>query len=292
MKADVKKFTRRSGENSIRLILESDDFGFCHASNSAHINAFRKGVLTVAELLVPSPWFDEAAEWCRTNPQFDVGIHLTLTCEWKPFRWKPILPYDQVSSLVDEDGHFYPTTTQLLAANPSLEEAEKELRAQTKYALKQGVLPSHLSTHMGAAQSTLNFRKLLNRISKEFSLPLDYDLMIDLKIKPLWDLLGDLDNVPARELEGVFTSTLKKLEPGTYINIFHICMDTPEFQALSYADPSIYSYYGRWAYIDRPKLYEIYTSHNVNKLVDEVGIKLTSYRELVGRSIINKTDEK
>lgn len=281
MKVNVNKFARGSGGDSIRLVLESDDFGFCHASNSAHINAFRKGILTVAELLVPSPWFDEAAEWCRTNPQFDVGIHLTLTCEWQPFRWKPISPYDQVSSLVDEDGYFYPTVTQFLAANPSVEEAEKELWAQIKYALKRGVLPSHLSAHMGAAKSTLNFRKMLNRISKEFGLPLDYDLMIGLKIKPLWDLLGDLNNVPAAELKGIFTSILKKLEPGIYVNIFHISMDTPEFQALSYADPSIYSYYGRWAYIHRPTLYEIYTSPKVKKLIDELGIELTSYRELM-----------
>jgi hypothetical protein len=34
--------------------------------------------------------FPEAAEMAAVNRQFDVGVHLTLNSEKRPYRWRPL----------------------------------------------------------------------------------------------------------------------------------------------------------------------------------------------------------
>ena len=65
------------------LIINADDFGMCHAENVATMDLLLHGSISSATVMVPCPWFSEAAEFCRNNPQSDVGIHLTLTSDWK-----------------------------------------------------------------------------------------------------------------------------------------------------------------------------------------------------------------
>ncbi|MFC1597153.1 ChbG/HpnK family deacetylase [Planctomycetota bacterium] len=43
----------------------------------------------------------------RENPALDVGVHLTLTSEWENCKWGPVT---EAPSLVDRQGHFFPTT--------------------------------------------------------------------------------------------------------------------------------------------------------------------------------------
>lgn len=40
------------------------------------------------------------------NPKYDCGIHLTLTCEWLNYKFRPVLPASEGPFLIDEDGHF------------------------------------------------------------------------------------------------------------------------------------------------------------------------------------------
>ena len=39
--------------------------------------------------MVPCPWFPYAATLWRNCPTADVGLHLTLTSEWRTYRWAP-----------------------------------------------------------------------------------------------------------------------------------------------------------------------------------------------------------
>src|SRR5687767_15880420 len=89
----------------IRLIVKGDDMGAAHGINVGTIDAFKQGVLSTTNVIVPGPWFLEAARLLKENPGLDAGVHLTLTSEWDSVKWRPLT---QVPSLVDEDGYLMP----------------------------------------------------------------------------------------------------------------------------------------------------------------------------------------
>ena len=95
--------------DSIRLLLRGDDIGSSHTANVACIESYREGIVQSIEVMVPCPWFNEAAMMLRENPGLDVGVHLTLTSEWEFYKWGPLT---QAPSLVDERGNFLPMTSQ------------------------------------------------------------------------------------------------------------------------------------------------------------------------------------
>ena len=100
---------RSDDSEAIRLIVRGDDIGSSHAANGACIRCYRDGIVRSVEVMVSAPWFNEAARMLNENPQLDVGVHLTLTSEWENCKWGPLT---EAPSLVDEQGHFYPMTSQ------------------------------------------------------------------------------------------------------------------------------------------------------------------------------------
>ena len=86
------------------LIINADDFGMCHDQNEGVIRGLTDGLFTSSTILVTCPWFEEAADFARTNPAADLGVHLTLTAEWDRYKWGPVLGRRAVPSLVDERG--------------------------------------------------------------------------------------------------------------------------------------------------------------------------------------------
>src|SRR5580700_9296108 len=92
------------------LILNADDFGLTQGINCGIIRAHRDGILTSATLMATAPAFDHAVEQARANPTLGVGCHLVLT------GGSAAAPWEQIPSLVDEDGHL-PQSLAVLVAN-------------------------------------------------------------------------------------------------------------------------------------------------------------------------------
>ncbi len=88
------------------LLIRADDISMAHAANDACIAVYEKGICRSVELMVPCPWFAEAALLLRERPEYDVGVHLTLTSEWQHLKWGPLTC---APSLVAKDGYFYCT---------------------------------------------------------------------------------------------------------------------------------------------------------------------------------------
>ncbi len=128
-------------------IVHCDDIGMCHAANEGAFEALARGPATCGSLMVPCPWFPEAAERARRDPGLDLGVHLTLNAEWPGYRWGPVAGASAVPSLVDADGYLHATTLETVQrAEPR--EVEIELRAQVQRAEAAGVDVTHLDVHM------------------------------------------------------------------------------------------------------------------------------------------------
>jgi predicted glycoside hydrolase/deacetylase ChbG (UPF0249 family) len=151
------------------LIIHIDDFGVCHSANAATIQALETGVATCASVMVPCPAFQEAADYCAKNPDADIGVHLTFTNEYAEYNWGPVAPAEKVPSLVNGQGHFYPTTQEVWQHGRP-EHIEIEMRAQIEKALAAGMQPTHLDSHMGVLFGPKFIRAYL-RVAREYRLP-------------------------------------------------------------------------------------------------------------------------
>lgn len=150
-------------------IVHADDIGMCHAANEGAFDALAHGVVSCGSIMVPCPWFREAAERARANPGLDLGVHLTLNSEWPHYRWGPVASRDRVASLLDDQG-FLPRTAVEVARQAKPEHVEIELRAQIDTALAAGIDVTHLDSHMGTVLFP-PFVEVYAKLAAEYRLP-------------------------------------------------------------------------------------------------------------------------
>jgi len=117
-------------QSPIELCVRGDDMGHALDVNRAFIKAHTEGILTSASVMPPAPYFDDAVARLKAHPKLAPGIHTTLMAV---IPMRPILPPDEVPSLVAPDGFFHRGLDDFLRAKPKIEEVEKEIRAQIKH---------------------------------------------------------------------------------------------------------------------------------------------------------------
>lgn len=256
-------------EQFVELIVRGDDMGMTHSANEAFELAFNRGILTAGGLIVPSPWFEDAARRCRENRLWSVGVHLCVNAEWQDYRWGPVLPYNLVSSLVDKDGYFFPTAQAFLDNNPKVEELERELRAQVDRALDRGLRLDYLDTHMDSLETREEYRAVVRKIAREYGLPISGDCGEDREFFDIYAVKPELK-------EKVLIEKLQTAKPGLYLLVVHPGLDTPEERAIVDLNPDglkdVYKY--------RSADVKAITSPRVKKVIARRNIKLLSYRDL------------
>ncbi len=151
-------------------VVHVDDLGMSHAANEGGFAALEAGPATCGSIMVPCPWFPDAAARARANPSLDLGVHLTLNAEHNSFRWGPVLGSAAVPTLVDEAGYL-PKTVEEVVANADLSEVERELRAQIDRAVNAGVDVTHLDSHMGTMFHR-GFFDLYLQLGRDYQVPL------------------------------------------------------------------------------------------------------------------------
>jgi predicted glycoside hydrolase/deacetylase ChbG (UPF0249 family) len=150
-------------------VIHCDDIGMCHAANEGSFEALRGGPATCGSIMVPCPWFEEAAVLAAQRPGLDLGVHLTLTAEWINYRWGPVASRDTVPSLLDASGCF-PRTALEVAKNAKPEEVEIELRAQIEKALAAGIDVTHIDSHMGTVFFP-QFVPVYAKLARDYRIP-------------------------------------------------------------------------------------------------------------------------
>ncbi|UNK18881.1 polysaccharide deacetylase family protein [Paenibacillus sp. N3/727] len=140
-----------------RLIINCDDFGQSAAMNKAIMHILEEGKASSATIMAPAPGFEEAADWSARRKQRNVGLHLTMTCEFEMLRWSSLTGH---SSLHDENGYQYRTVKEF-EQGAETKAVIKEIEAQFNLVKKAGINISHVDNHMGSLYGMETGRSLL-----------------------------------------------------------------------------------------------------------------------------------
>ncbi|WP_276503450.1 ChbG/HpnK family deacetylase [Terrimonas pollutisoli] len=213
-----------SQKDSPRLLLRLDDNGMNHAVTKAIEQVAATGIPFSTSVMFACPWYQEAVAVLKKYPKISVGVHLTLNSEWKYFRWGPVLGQTAVSSLVDSNGYFHPSTTAFLQSNYKLEEVERELEAQIDRAIRSGLQIDYVDYHMGTATATPELRAIVEKLAKKYKLGIsryfgeNYYTMFD---------------TPVEQKKNDFLTRMQQLSTDK-VNLFvmHVAEATPEMNAL------------------------------------------------------------
>ncbi len=271
------------------LIIHADDAGMSHSANRGTIDAMEQGIVSSASIMVPCPWFVEMAEYAKNNPQRDFGVHLTLTCEWKKYRWGTVASRDQVPSLLDPDGYMW-SSTKLVAKHAKAEEVEIELRAQIDRAKQFGVPITHLDTHMGSVLGRPDLGMVYVKLGLEYDMPILFIRQMDpeqAKEYPALALAGQavlkllderrlpvLDQLaqfygeqPGKTRREAYLDALRDLPPGVSQLIIHCGYDDAELQGITNSSRQ------------RDEDRQVFSDPEVIKFIEQQGIKVIGWKQ-------------
>jgi predicted glycoside hydrolase/deacetylase ChbG (UPF0249 family) len=266
------------------LLVHMDDIGVAHSVNEASIAAFETGLVPSGSIMVPCPWFPEIAAYAREHPDVDLGLHLTLTSEWKHYRWGTVLPASEVPTLLDAQGFLYATTEEAVQ-HMDVGETEAEIRAQVERALAFGIQPTHLDAHMGTLFQTPALFEAYLRVGRDYRIPVFVPGDALRQQAPhLMDLLTPDDvvldhfamagpQVPAEGWDAFYTRLLENLQPGVTEIIIHAALDDAEMRAVTVDHPD---YGAAW----RQRDFDFFTSDAFKQLLEQHDVQLITWREI------------
>lgn len=290
-----------------RLIVNADDFGFTSGVNRAIVEAHTRGIVTSSTLMANSTAFGEAVQLAHTLPKLSVGCHIVL------IDGEPVLPPSQIPSLVASsslDGSRFRDGLKAFAAraltgrmNP--EEIEAETEAQIRKIQAAGIAVSHVDTHkhthlfpsiLGAvlrAAKTCGVKAVRNPFGPR--LPLRSS---ELLARPgLWTRVAEVQVL--RRFAGKFRAAVARegfaAPDGTLGIDVTGALDETLFHAIASSIPE-----GTWEFVCHPgyndsdlqaartRLREsretelrVLTLSSARELLDQAGIQLISYHDLV-----------
>src|SRR6266478_5763652 len=265
------------------LIVHADDVGVTHSVNAATIKALDSGLVNSASLMVPCPWFPEIAEYAKSHPAVDFGLHLTLTSERVYYRWRPVASNDKVRSLVDENGYFHHDWAATTRIDPK--EVDLELRAQIDRAYAMGTRPTHLDSHQYRLfDNGKELFEVVVRIARDYKLPLfvardwfaerpylekglgpadillDHTITIDPGVAP--DKWADF-----------YKNALQNLKPGVTEFVIHLGFADDELTSATLDRDT-------WGAAWRQRDFDFFTSQEFRQLLAAQNIKLITWREI------------
>ena len=265
------------------LIVHADDVGMTHSVNAATIKALDTGLVNSASIMVPCPWFPEIADYAKSHPDIDFGLHLTLTSERVYYRWGPVAPKDKVPSLVDENGYFHHDWSPQTHIDPK--DAEIELRAQIDRAYAMGIHPTHLDSHQYRLISSGNeLFEVFLRVAHAYKLPffVTHDWFAENPYLAPSLSFNDivLDHtvtistpVPREKWNDFYKTALRDIQPGVTEFVIHVAFADDEMKAATRERDT-------WGAAWRQRDFDFFTSQEFRRLLQEQNIRLVTWRQL------------
>lgn len=267
------------------LMIHADDAGLSHSENLATIEGLQMGSINSYSIMVPCQGFEEIADFALKYPQFDYGIHLTLTCEWKDYKFGPVAPLKNVESLADSNGHFYKNRS-LLKSSAKVDEVEIELIAQIEKALDYGLKPTHLDSHMYSLGINDEFISVYKKVGQKYGLPIliNKDLLKsidssyqnsigsdDFIVDKVY--VGEYKDFEKDSLSNYYDFILNNLDAGLNMILIHPAFDDIEMQRITEDHPNFGS---RWRQID----FDFFTSQKCKSILKENDTKMISWNQI------------
>ena len=276
------------------IMLHADDIGMCPEANTAAEQQLTSGVIQSAAVMIPCPNAEEFITWAKNNPAMDVGLHLTLTSEWKTHRWGTVTEAAEVPGLLDEDKMMWHTVLQVVQ-HASADEVEKEIRAQIEQSIAWGHNPDHIDTHMGTLFGDPSYVKAYIKVAQEYRIPANIidiskpEVLAEFRSKgyPMDDSvvkmvetysLPKLDYFTSapkadtyEEKIGSFKELIQSLEPGLTEIIFHPSVLTENLKGIT----------GSWQ--QRSWEAQMFSDPDLIQFFKDEGIIFTNWKEIMQR---------
>jgi chitin disaccharide deacetylase len=274
--------------NDIIVIVNMDDVGLHRDATEASFAAFKAGMVKSGSIMMPCPNIDLVMAWWKKHPSADLGIHLTLTCEWGPnYPWKPLLPKSMVPSLYNALGLMWASAEELWK-HASLHDIRRELEAQIESVIEQGMSPTHIDHHMDFYYRPELFALVMD-LSRKYALPMRVWKQRRYAFPFLKHSLGQL-----RKLGYVFPDTqigfynmtfeeggmesrkaryykyLHSLKPGVHNIKVHVALHTPELASIM----------GEQHAAVRQNDFDVWSSSETRKLAENLGVIFIGFRPL------------
>ena len=211
------------------LLLRLDDIGMNHSVNMAAKKMAETGMPFSASVQFACPWYQEAVEILKKYPQVSIGVHLTLTSEWKNYRWGPVTGRTAVPSLVDSVGYFPHSTREFAKNGHKLDEIEVELSAQIERAMHSGLKITYIDPHMGIMLSTPELRALTEKLARKYHLAISTLSSVTYFGETYKEMWGE----PIATKKSAFLEYVSHLNPHRpNLVVIHTATPSPEMDAL------------------------------------------------------------
>lgn len=276
------------------VILHADDIGMCPEANISARNYMEADHIQSCAVMMPCPSAKEFIEWAVAHPNEDVGLHLTLTSEWKTYRWPGLTSAEEAPGLLDEEDKLWHKVIQVVQ-NAKPEEVEAEIRAQVEKSIEWGYRPDHIDTHMGTLYGDPAFTKAYLTVAEEYQIPA---MVIDISRKeileefksqgyPMTDEMVEvINNYSLPKLDYFFSAPngktyeekcanfrvlIQNLQPGLTEIIFHPSEPTENLKTIT----------NSWQ--QRGWEARMFADPEMKKFFDEEGLIFTNWKEVMQR---------
>jgi predicted glycoside hydrolase/deacetylase ChbG (UPF0249 family) len=269
-------------KNDKLLIIHADDLGLSKSVNKASFKALIDGSVNSASVMMTCEKISEVSEFSKKNPHIDFGIHLTLTSEWKYYKWDGVLESSEIPSLIDKNGNFY-ENIKLVTLKANNEDLKKELQAQIDLAKSMGINISHIDSHEGALFFNRDFFKIYLELAEENKLAafvpdivtahFDKTFIQPKNLVIVDDLYMAENGMKLSNFEGFCIDILNNLKPGLNQILVHLGFDDLEMKKITIDHPNFGS---KWRSYD----FNIVSSEKFKNTLIKNNIKLVNWGDI------------
>ncbi|WP_020529641.1 polysaccharide deacetylase family protein [Flexithrix dorotheae] len=276
------------------IILHADDAGMCEEANIATFQQLETDVIQSAAGMPPCPKFEEFIDWAKSHPEEDLGLHLTLTSEWKTYRWHSVEDTAEVPGLIDPERKLWREVPDVVR-HASAKEVEKEIRAQIEKSIALGYRPDHIDTHMGTLYAHPEYIEVFFRVAEEYKIPANVIDLSDSAVVEKFRAVGypinddviryaenyslpKIDNFTSAPNAKTYEEKIQKfkdlilsLKPGITEIIFHPSVETENLKTIT----------NSW----QQRVWEakMFSDPDLIKFFEQEGILFTNWKEIMER---------